>query len=323
VFVVPAGASTPVTSTAPAAAAGGIGIRLVAVAATKDVDPQARIYIVDRVAPGAVIERRIQVSNSTSSTAHIVLYAAAATIEKGAFVGAAGHTQDALSTWTSIAPSSSDVGSGGLLTATVSISVPLDAAPGVHDAVVWAEMRSGGADSGVVQISRVGVRMYVSIGPGGVPAANFSIGPLAADRSSGGRLMVMATVHNTGGWPLGLSGALELRGGPGGLSAGPLPVTVAGTLAIGDSEPVSVVLDSRIPVGLWRADMTLESGSITRRADASITLPGATTEPGRGATAIGGLVLVALSAVAAVVVVRRRRRQARSRVTVPKDRASR
>jgi hypothetical protein len=53
---------------------------------------------VDHLYPGTVIHRQIEVSNTTASTQHIVMYAAAATIGNGLFVGAAGHTPNGLST---------------------------------------------------------------------------------------------------------------------------------------------------------------------------------------------------------------------------------
>ena len=94
----------PTNASARAAAAGSIGLRLLDVPVTAANDPRAQIYIVDHLAPGTVIHRRIEVSNTTRSTAHVVLYAAAATIENGSFLGAAGHTPNDLSTWTSVDP---------------------------------------------------------------------------------------------------------------------------------------------------------------------------------------------------------------------------
>jgi hypothetical protein len=75
-------------------------------------DPRARLYIIDHLHPGTVIHRRIEISNTTASTVHIVTYPAAATISQGAFVGAAAHTPNELSTWTSVLPGASDVPPG-------------------------------------------------------------------------------------------------------------------------------------------------------------------------------------------------------------------
>ena len=89
---------------------------------------------------------------------------------EGSFLGAAGHTANDLSTWTSVSPGASDVPAGGRATATVTIAVPSDAAPGEQYGVVWAEARSAPvAGGGITQVSRVGIRLYVSVGPGGRP----------------------------------------------------------------------------------------------------------------------------------------------------------
>lgn len=187
--------------TAPAhAATGSIGVQLRDVPTTARLDPRARLYIVDHVAPGSVLNRRIQVSNTTAAKTRVAIYPAAATIAKGSFVGSDGHTRNELSTWTSVRPDSSAIPAGGRRTAVVTIKVPHDAAPGERYGVVWAETRAppppGG---GITQVSRVGIRIYLSVGPGGPPAADFTIASLTAKRSSDDRPMVLVTVHNTGG----------------------------------------------------------------------------------------------------------------------------
>ena len=105
----------------------------------------------------------------------------------------------------------------------MTIAVPIDAAPGERYAVVWAETRSTPSEGGITQVNRVGIRIYLAIGAGGPPAADFTIDSLTAIRSADGRPMVVATVHNTGGRALDMSGTLELSAGPGGLSAGSVP----------------------------------------------------------------------------------------------------
>jgi len=84
-------------ASAPTAAAGASSPRLLD-------DPRARIYIVDHVAPGAVVRRRIEVSNTTASAAHVSVYPAAATIAKSSFLGAADDGANELSTWTTVRP---------------------------------------------------------------------------------------------------------------------------------------------------------------------------------------------------------------------------
>ena len=263
-------AALPGEATRPGA--GSVGIRLLdAPVASRD-DPRARVYIVDHLAPGATIERRIEVSNTTGAALRVSLYSAAATVADGTFLGAAGRTPNDLSTWTTAAPSSLTVPSGGRVTATVRISVPRDAAPGEQYAAVWAEASSG-TGGGVTQVSRVGLRLYVSIGPGGAPAADFRIDNLRAQRDSAGAASVLAEVANTGGRAVDMSGTLRLSEGPGGISAGPFPAKLGTTLAAGGTEPVTIGLDNALPSGRWKASLSLRSGLLERHAEADIVVP--------------------------------------------------
>ncbi|MDT7786140.1 MAG: hypothetical protein QOF58_4559, partial [Pseudonocardiales bacterium] len=119
-LIPPAGAADTSTTTNP----GSIGSRLVdAPIAARD-DPRARVYIVDHLKPGTTIKRRIEVSNTTRATTQLTLYAAAATIAKGSFLGAAAHTPNDLTSWTTVTPARPEVPAGGKLTATVTIAVP-------------------------------------------------------------------------------------------------------------------------------------------------------------------------------------------------------
>jgi hypothetical protein len=254
--------------------AGSIGLRLLDVPSNEQNDPRARIYIVDHLAPGMVTTRQIEVSNTTSSNLHVLLYPAAATIANGSFLGAASHTPDALSIWTSVSPSSADVPSGGDITATVTIAVPSGTTSGERYGAVWAQVSSAPvAGSGITQISRVGIRIYLSVGTGEAPTSNFAITSLTAERSPAGQPIVLATVRNTGGLALDMSGSLRLLAGPSGLSAGPFPATLGTTLGIGDTEPVTIPLDKQLPAGPWDAMITLESGLIRHTAQATITFP--------------------------------------------------
>ena len=122
-------------------------------------------------------------------------------------------------------------------------------------------------------MNRVGVRMYVSIGPGGASRSSFAIGSLSAERSENGAPLVAAIVHNNGPRALAISGNLTLSNGPGALRAGPLPVRLESGLAPGDSRSVIVRLDERLPRGPWRAQIRLRSGLIEHSAVATITFP--------------------------------------------------
>lgn len=293
---------------------GGIGVRLLDAPADAGEDPRARLYIVDHLPPGSVISRRIEVTNTTQAPVSVSLYAAGATIDGGHFVGASGHTANDLSTWSSVLPATVNLPGGAGAPVTVTIAVPRDAAAGERYAAVWAEVRSG-AKPGIVQVNRVGIRLYVSVGPGAAPAADFTIESLTAQRSPDGLPTVVATVHNTGGRALDMAGSLELLDGPGGLRAGPFPATLGATLAIGVIGHVMIALDERVPDGPWNAELTLHSGLLERSAKASITFPrsgSAAPVPAAGAgwllAAVAGLVFVLLCTLVAIVVRRRRRR---------------
>lgn len=253
---------------------GGIGVRLLDAPAENTDDPRAQLYIIDHLAPGTMIERRIEVTNTTTSPATIRMYAAGASIDDGTFVGDAGDSPNELSTWNAVQPDTLNLDAGGHANVTVTITVPDDAAPGERYAAVWAETRSGAASlGGVEQVHRVGIRQYLSVGPGGPPAADFTIDSLTASRSAEGAPLVLATVHNAGGRALDMAGEVELLDGPGGMRAGPFPASLGSSLAIGESGQVVIALDGQIPDGPWEAEITLRSGLLERSAQATLTFP--------------------------------------------------
>ena len=304
---------------------GSIGIRLLDVPVNEANDPRARLYIVEHVAPGAVIERRVAVSNTTSSAVTVALYAAAATIENGSFIGDAGHTANDVSSWTSVTPAAPQIPAGGTATAMVTITVPAAATSGEQYAVVWAEIRAT-AGAGVTEVNRVGVRIYLSVGSGAAPAANFTIGSVTAKRSPQGNPVVVASVHNTGGVALDMSGTLHLSAGPGGLSAGPFPDALGVTLAVGSTEPVTITLNEVVPAGPWLARITLQSGLTERSAQATITFPASGASAAVKAVAtrrrsheavIAATVAPTLLVIAAALVLLRRRHETGGRPSEP------
>jgi hypothetical protein len=300
-----AGLCSPATSAAPALAdqppPPGVGIRLVdAPVATED-DPRARAYIVDHMKPGTVIERRIEVSNGTDSSKPIEIYPAAANIVEGTFAGAEGRTENELSRWITVDPAHPDLNSGERRMANVTIDVPQDATRGEHYGVVWAQMVAPAEGAGITQVSRVGIRLYLSVGPGGAPPSDFAITELTAARDANGNPLVRAAVHNTGERALDLGGELLLDEGPGGVTAGPFTAKSGNSLGIGDTGVVDVVLDDQLSNGPWRAHITVKSGLTERSAEATITFP----EPGQVAPAVpaeeSALPLWALITIAALL----------------------
>lgn len=250
------------------------GIRLLDVPTDRADDPRAHQYVIDHLEPGATIARRVELSNLTSAPLTLSLYAGTASVERGAFHFGEGGSTNHLTAWTHVEPSSLTLGPGDLATATVTIAVPQGATGGEHYGVVWAEAAGGPPDGGgVAVVNRVGIRMYVSIGAGPEPSSDFEIRTLRAERDEEGRPMVHATVENTGGRALDLTGHLSLTEGPGGLTAGPFTMQIGTTLAPGETAAAAVPLDSSLPDGPWVAAVTVRSGTIVKRAEATVRFP--------------------------------------------------
>lgn len=272
-----AGILLPATSAvaSPSSAnAGGIGVRLIALPSDTGAGPLARSYIVATVAPGKRLRRRVEISNTTHSAAVVTVYAAAASLHRGTFAFAAGRSPNELSDWTSVSQAVVRLPSGSATYETATINVPKDASAGSRYAVIWAAVSAPApAGGGVTLVNRVGIRMYLSVGPGGAPPSNYAIGPLAVARSASGASIVVAHVHNTGQTTLDISGTLTLSRGPGGLRAGPFPVTLGANLGPKGSESATVRLAAQLPRGPWHARMRLTSGRLQRTATATITFP--------------------------------------------------
>ena len=255
------------------ASSGSIGVRLLDVPADSPDGSRARSYIVEQVAPGTTVRRRIEISNTTTSAADIAIYPAAADL-RGTFQFASGHSRNELSSWTSVSELVLRLAPGTKAVETVTIEVPKQASSGERYAVVWAEVSAPAAVAGgVTLVNRVGVRMYVSVGPGGAPPTTFAISSLTAERSASGKPLVVATVRNSGRRAIDITGNLTLDRGPGGLRAGPFPAMLASALGPNDSARVTVPLGKQLPRGPWRVHLRLKSGLIERVAVATITFP--------------------------------------------------
>ena len=133
--------------------------------------------------------------------------------------------------------------------------------------------------------------MYIAVGPGGTPQANFAIGALTAERAASGGPRVSAEIRNSGRRTLEVGGYLTLAKGPGGLRAGPFPVKLRTALAPDQTELVTVRLDNRLPRGPWHAHLVLDSGRIHREATATIRFP-PESSAARPAVAYQHLILV-------------------------------
>ncbi|MGC4866755.1 hypothetical protein ACLQ3B_15130 [Micromonospora sp. DT53] len=300
----------PAASPGPSGPPTSVGIRLLDAPVERRADSRARKYIVDHVHPGTTIKRRIIVQNTSEVRRAIAVYAAAADVAQEGFVLAPDRTENELSSWIHVDKGALRLDADEEAELLVTIVVPAKAEQRERYAVIWAEA-AGDSGQTVRNVGRVGIRVYLSVGPGGEPVSGFTIGPLAGSRTPDGTPVVTAEVRNTGKRALDLAGELRLRDGPGGLSVGPVR-SEAQTLALGGTTTVRVVLDRRLPDGPWTGKLDLASGWTKGDASGTITFgpvaaPVSDTGDRSGQLRVGGLVGSGLVLILLVLYVYRRR----------------
>lgn len=292
----------PAATAAPEAADDTIGVRLLDGPADRQDDPRALTYVVDHVAPGERIERRVAVTNTTDAAVEVDLYPGGARVDDGGFAFSPGREGTELTGWTTVEPPVVTVPAQGEAEAVVRIAVPADAAAGEQYGVVWVEPPpSWGGDVAVVH--RVGVRVYLSVGAGGEPPTTFSISGVQPRRSGTGGSQLIARVRNDGGRAVDLTGELSLSGGPGGVSTGPVAAQPGTTLGVGRSGEVVFALDPALPAGPWTADVVLRSGRTERTSTTGVTLAVSGAGSGVGSRAATVLWTAGLATTALVVAV--------------------
>jgi hypothetical protein len=233
-----------------------IGIRLLELPVNRESDPRAQVYIVDHVAPGAVIKRHVLVSNDSRAPLRVDMTAGAAAIDNNMFDAMSGHATNELTSWISFDRNTLTLAAGARAQVLVTIAVDRIASRGERYGVIWAETGAPlTTSSTVLMLNRVGIRIYLDVGPGGEPPSDFQITSLTPMRTADGRPEVVAAMRNTGGRALDMAGELSLSDGPGGSVAGPFPLTAGVT-----------VLPGRL---------TVRSGSLERDVTATITFPSA------------------------------------------------
>jgi hypothetical protein len=266
--------SAAASNSSTTSALGTIGIRLVPTHGESASSPLADSYIVDRLSPGSSLVRIVEIDNDTNAVADVSMYVAGADVVHGNFRYSPGSTVNELSSWSSLRTDSVRLAPHSESFDTVTIKVPSAASRGEQNAVVWASVSAPPPSGrGITLVSRVGVRMYVAIGPGGAPPSTFTLGTLTAARTTSGKLQLDARIDNTGKSTLYLSGRLTLSHGPEGIHAGPFLVKAGTLLAPGRSELATVQLDSRFPQGPWRVDLTVKSGFLQHSTIATMTFP--------------------------------------------------
>ena len=312
-----ASAATSSSLSAPEAPHGSFGVRLVDAPVSEADNPRALRYIIDYLPTGTVIHRRILIANGEARTARFTVYAGAAHITAGQFVGDTGATRSELTGWVSVQHRVVTLAAGASVTDLVTIKVPAGATRGEHYGAVWvqqaAKARTGGGSS-VIEVDRVGVRIYLAVGRGGAPPTSFNITSVTGHLTAAGQPVVVAHVNNTGGRALDLNGTVRLSNGPGNTSSGPFSARQTVTLAPGQSWNVTFAPPKSLPQGSWRATVTLASGLTKATATTTIQLSAIVATQGALSSkqwiwlAIGGLVAAAL-----VIAVGRYARQHRRR----------
>jgi hypothetical protein len=254
------------------------GVRLVDVPVSEANNPRALRYIIDYLPPGTVIRRRILILNQEPHTAHFTVYPDAAQITHGFFVGDNGATRSELTTWITVQHPSVTLGPGSSATDMITISEPRTATRGEHYGVIWVQQVAQVHPSHAVtinEVARVGVRIYLAVGQGGMPPTSFAITSVSGHRTAKGQPFIVADVRNHGGRAVDLSGVARLTAGPGGIAAGPYEEQQVVTLAPGQAGKVTFVPARRIPNGPWTARVSLVSGLTSRTSSAAIEFSGA------------------------------------------------
>ncbi|WP_157041751.1 hypothetical protein [Nitriliruptor alkaliphilus] len=141
-----------------------LGVRLLEAPADLVDDPRAQVSIIDELAPGATIERRVRFSNGDPDEALPVrLYATSASVVDGDFRVAEGRVEDELTGWITISAGELVLEPCSGTEVTVTIAVPADAEAGERYGLVAAEHLPAVQPDEVVVASRIGVRTYLHV----------------------------------------------------------------------------------------------------------------------------------------------------------------
>jgi hypothetical protein len=293
--------------TQPAVAAteqpAGIGLRLVD-GPTDAAGGLATDRISHVIPAGGTARWTIEVVNSGPDPLEVPLTVGAAELVDGQFRPADDAAGAELPDWVTIEPASPVVPAGSRLQATVTVEVPEDATDGDHAAAVWASATSHGP---VTQVNRVGLRTLITVADG-VPAAGFSIGDITVEPAEDGPASIAVEVTNTGGRMLEVAGELDLHDGPGGVSAGALPLSPT-SIATGAIGTLRTPVDPELPEGRWTVEARIVGDGLSDEASATLLLgqppPEGDGENRAGLIALAVLLLVVT--VIALLLARRRR----------------
>lgn len=296
------------------------GVRLVNIPVAEEHNPRAYRYIIDYLPAAVVIHRRIMVLNQEPHPARFTVYPDAAQISHGSFVGDDGATRSELTSWIRVAHPELTLRPHSTAMDMITISVPRAPTRGEHYGVIWVQQEARGhSATGVAlnEVARVGVRIYLAVGPGGVPPTAFTVSGITGHHTRQGTPVITAQVHNTGGRAVDLDGTAWLTGGPGGTSAGPYPAHQVVTISPGQSYPVSFLPGRRLPAGPWHARISLVSGFTRRTASATILFSPAAAGRWAGWTVLAWIAGLLAATLAAASFLFRRNMRARAVVRRP------
>ncbi|MFI1194520.1 hypothetical protein ACH4T9_14865 [Micromonospora sp. NPDC020750] len=280
-----AGLGTPAQASAtdPAEDKGSFGISLLDVTPSHRSDPRALTKIVDHLTPGTVIKRRVLLISELHQRRVIEIYPGAAAIGNGKLRVGEGHATNELTSWISLDHDRVGMSPGDKTPVEVTIRVPSTATTGERYAMVWASLSSrDNASPGGSQIdavNRVGIRIYLHVGPGDEPPSDFTIGTMVPALDDKGEPTVTVEVTNTGGRALDITGEMSLSDGPDDTRAGPFSFDTT-TLAPGEPGKVTASLPADLADGPWKVRVSLTSGTVKHSAAGTITFPRA-GEPGQ------------------------------------------
>ncbi len=261
----------------------GLGLRLLDIPNYQQGDTRAASAVVDATLPGTTVVRHIRVANRTGQVEPVDLYVGPAKIEQPqGFMDQPRGDQNELSSWSSLDKTKMTMADNEEQVVTLTINVPKDATEGERYAVFWAEMQSQNSNDamGVKLVNRIGIRIYLTVGPGNGPTPKFQIDSLTPRKNDRGTHEVVVKVSNTGERAVDLHADLALSDGPGGLKMDERTSPGTTTLGIGQSGELIVDIGVALPAGKWHAKVKVRSGPISETKEADLVFP----ESGTGET---------------------------------------
>jgi hypothetical protein len=145
-------------------AVGSIGIRIAQIPSAIAEHPYASAYIVSRMQPGVAHTQRLEIYNTSSQQMKVDVYPGLATFVSGKFLVGNGRDGNTFTTWIKLTPNTLTLKPNESKPFNLIITPPADADSIQHFGVIWAEVQGAPNASGIISVSRVGIRMYVPIG---------------------------------------------------------------------------------------------------------------------------------------------------------------